>query len=282
MAAHENLAGGLIGAAGALIAAWIAWTAVQEQINSERERAAADRVEVERILSEDLTEYAEGMAAAWRLLVALPEDADQDRTSVATMDGYQFIASIIGSLAWPALVLIVFLVLRGRIAGLLNFLKEAELPWGVKLTFDRALANATAQAEQIAPEVQQAEADTLPERGYVAFATDHPEAAIMESFREIEMTLWEMVRFLALPTKGRDNDSVLRELGRLGYIDDKTIKLFESLRDARNAAVHAGKSGRLSPAEALRYHDATRVLYARLRNVLEKLKIDNPQKREWG
>jgi hypothetical protein len=81
VAAHENLAAGLIGAAGALIAAWIAWTAVQEQINSERERAAADRVEVERILSEDLTEYAKGMAAAWRLLVALPEDASQDHTS---------------------------------------------------------------------------------------------------------------------------------------------------------------------------------------------------------
>jgi hypothetical protein len=41
MAIHETLAGGLIGAAGALLAAWIAWTAVQEQINSERERAAA-------------------------------------------------------------------------------------------------------------------------------------------------------------------------------------------------------------------------------------------------
>jgi hypothetical protein len=81
MAAHENLAGGLIGAAGALIAAWIAWTAVQEQSNSERERAAADRVEVERLLAEDLTYYAEGMAAAWRLLVALPEDADPNHIS---------------------------------------------------------------------------------------------------------------------------------------------------------------------------------------------------------
>jgi hypothetical protein len=196
------------------------------------------------------------------------------------MDGYQFIASIIGSLAWPVLLLIVFLVMRGRIAGLLNFLKEAELPWGVKFTFDRALANATAQAELIAPEVQQV--DMLPERDFVAFATDHPEAAVMESFREIEQTLWEMVRFLALPTKGRDNDSVLHELVRLGYIDDNTVKLFESLRDARNAAVHPGKSVRLSPTEALRYHDATRVLYARLRDVLEKLKIDNPRKREWG
>src|SRR5262249_23479090 len=37
--AHENLAAGLIGAAGALFAAWIAWTAVQRQLK-EQERQA--------------------------------------------------------------------------------------------------------------------------------------------------------------------------------------------------------------------------------------------------
>jgi hypothetical protein len=36
---HDSLAAGLIGAAGALFAAWIAWTAVQRQINADRERA---------------------------------------------------------------------------------------------------------------------------------------------------------------------------------------------------------------------------------------------------
>jgi hypothetical protein len=69
---------------------------------------------------------------------------------------------------------------------------------------------------------------------------------------------------------------------RLGYIDDNTVKLFESVRDARNAAVQAGKSVRLSSTEAIRYYEATRVLLARLRDVLEKLKIDDPRKREWG
>jgi hypothetical protein len=40
---HESLAAGLIAAAGALTAAWIAWTAVQQQINAEKERTTADR-----------------------------------------------------------------------------------------------------------------------------------------------------------------------------------------------------------------------------------------------
>lgn len=85
---HETLAGGLIAAAGALVAAWIAWTAVQQQINAEKERISADRKEAERLLAQDLTDYADGMAAAWRLLVAvpdpLPEPEAWERTRQAT------------------------------------------------------------------------------------------------------------------------------------------------------------------------------------------------------
>ena len=58
-----------------LLGAWIAWIAVQQQIHSDRERASADRAEAERLLSEDLTEYADGMAAAWRLLEGATEDS---------------------------------------------------------------------------------------------------------------------------------------------------------------------------------------------------------------
>jgi len=77
---HETLAGGLIGAAGALIAAFIAWTAVQQQINAERERMLADRSEAERLLAEDLSDYADGMAAAWRLLIAVPDPLPESGT----------------------------------------------------------------------------------------------------------------------------------------------------------------------------------------------------------
>jgi len=91
MTAHESLAGGLIGAAVVLLGAWIAWIAVQQQISFDRERAVADREEVERLLSEGLTEYAEGMAAAWRLLVALPKEADPDRAK-AVFDATAYMA----------------------------------------------------------------------------------------------------------------------------------------------------------------------------------------------
>jgi hypothetical protein len=56
LAKHEGLAGGLIGTVGVLLGAWIAWLAVQQQINAERDRAMADREEAERLLAEDLTD----------------------------------------------------------------------------------------------------------------------------------------------------------------------------------------------------------------------------------
>jgi hypothetical protein len=95
LAAHETLAAGLIGAGGALVAAWIAWSAVQQQINAERERMLADRVEAERLLTEELTDFAEGMAAAWRVLVALDEvPAEQkDERTIHARDATMYMAN---------------------------------------------------------------------------------------------------------------------------------------------------------------------------------------------
>jgi hypothetical protein len=45
---NETLAAGLVGTAGALAAAWIAWTAVQQQIAAERARADEARSEAKR------------------------------------------------------------------------------------------------------------------------------------------------------------------------------------------------------------------------------------------
>jgi hypothetical protein len=90
LSAHESLAGGLVATAGALVAAWIAWAAVQNQIHEERARAIADREEAERVLSKDLRDYADGMAAAWRLLVTLTKgDVSQKKE---TLDATAFMA----------------------------------------------------------------------------------------------------------------------------------------------------------------------------------------------
>jgi len=95
---HETLAAGLIAAGGALIAAWIAWTAVQRQINAEQERIIADRNEAERLLAHEFTNYAEGMAAAWRLLVAVPEPVPESQAWQATREATAYMAARVSRL----------------------------------------------------------------------------------------------------------------------------------------------------------------------------------------
>jgi hypothetical protein len=73
MGNYEGLAGGMIAAAAALLAGWLAWSGVQVQIAAEERRAAAeerraaaDRVEVERVLQGDLNIFAEGLVPAFK------------------------------------------------------------------------------------------------------------------------------------------------------------------------------------------------------------------------
>jgi hypothetical protein len=199
------------------------------------------------------------------------------------MKWLEFIASIIGSLAWPGVVLLVLWYNRQRLANLPDLIDELTLPGGSKIKFVRALARASAEANLLAPEAP----DIAHANGQVGsdasleLAGQFPEAVIVQSFIEVVETLGEMVRFLALPTKGRDPTSVVFELARLGYIDQSRIRLFVDLKDAYTAAVQAGYR-RLTVEEALRYRQAAQVLNTELREVLKRVEIDNPRKKQWG
>jgi hypothetical protein len=63
LATHEGLAGGLIGAAGALFAAWLAWQAIMRQINAQADQAYESlQVELEPVV-DMLNQY-------WRIVDA--------------------------------------------------------------------------------------------------------------------------------------------------------------------------------------------------------------------
>jgi hypothetical protein len=198
------------------------------------------------------------------------------------MDWLQFLASIIGSLAWPAVVLVVLWYNRHRLANLPDWIDELTLPGGAKIKFVRALARASVEANLLASEAPDiAHAKGQVEDASSELAGQFPEAVVVHSFIEVVETLGEMVRFLALPTKGRDPMSVVMELARLGYIDQTRIRLFVDLKDAYTACVQAGYA-RLTVEEALQYRKAAQVLNTELREVQRRVEIDNPRKKEWG
>src|SRR5262249_47339279 len=61
-----------------------------------------------------------------------------------------FFASVIGSLAWPGLVLVVLWYNRQRLASLPDWIKELKLPGGTKIKFKRALDEARLLAAETA------------------------------------------------------------------------------------------------------------------------------------
>ena len=63
----------------------------EQQINADHHRLIADRVQAEQLLEVDLTNYAEGMAAAWCLLVALSEQTT-DEAKTATREATAYMA----------------------------------------------------------------------------------------------------------------------------------------------------------------------------------------------
>jgi hypothetical protein len=173
-------------------------------------------------------------------------------------------------------VLLVLWYNRRRLANLPDWLDELTLPGGAKVKFARALESARADAKLIASETSALQTDE-----HAPFAGQFPEALVVHSFIEIVETLGSMVRFLPLPTKGRDPTSVINELARLGYIDQLTARLFTDLQEAYTAAVRIGY-GRQTAEDGLRYREVAQMLHARLREVLPRLELENPRKKEWG
>jgi hypothetical protein len=160
---------------------------------------------------------------------------------------------------------------------------ELTLPGGAKIKFVRALARASVEANLVAteaPDIAHAKGEVESDAAS-QLAGQFPETAVVQSFTEIVETLGQMVRFLALPTQARDPLSVIMELARLGYINQRSVRLFVDLKDAYTAAVRAGYV-RLTVEEALRYRDAAQVLNVQLRQVLPRLEVDNPRKKQWG
>jgi hypothetical protein len=218
------------------------------------------------------------------------------------MDRLDFFASIIGSLAWPGFLLVVLWYNRQRLSNLPDWIDHwlsnlpdrigtLTLPGGIKFKFRNALDKASAEAKLVASELDKAVAeaaelpseapDTARVEGQVASSPvveQFPETMVVQSFIELEETLGNMVRFLALPAKARDPHSVIEELDRLGYIDQTSVDLFRSLRDAYTAAVREGYD-RLTSEEGVRYRQAAQVLNAQLREVQPRLEVDNPRRK---
>jgi hypothetical protein len=189
------------------------------------------------------------------------------------MDGWQFLASVIASLAWPSTVLVVLLYNRVRLSNLFSnlpdWIEELTLPGGAKIRFSRAAQKAAETAQLIGPEQKEPEASTG------AFRFHEP--LVVESFLELIELCGEFVGLLVLPTNLRDPESVIAELARLGFIERESMNLFNYLRGGYRSAVREGYR-RVEESDARSYRNSTLTLINELREALPRVEEVNPRK----
>jgi hypothetical protein len=161
------------------------------------------------------------------------------------VDGYQFIAAILqslASLAWPAAFVIAVALFRGRLSQLLPLLRVKHKDLEVSFRLDKA--------EQELKQIHPPAPPTLPppptpeeKTRFEQVADISPRAAILEKRADLEQTIRQVADpyFLKLgPGSGKSHTLLesIRLLRQEGIIDDKTSALLEDLRVIGNRAAH--------------------------------------------
>ena len=102
-------------------------------------------------------------------------------------------------------------------------------------------------------------------------AQSFPEAAVLQSFKELEAVLLTIRQRLPDDKPHRNLNEVLQALADDNQISQSVISLFQSLRQARNTAAH-GKSGeKLTQGEAVELINQMKTLQGLFETVLNKL-----------
>jgi hypothetical protein len=159
------------------------------------------------------------------------------------VNGLAFIASLVRSLAWPAAVAVVVLVLRRPIGIALGRGVRRLRAGPVEVEFDQELAEVREELRR-SPELASSE---LPEpsaslRDELArLAEVSPRSAVMEASARIEARLVELLESAGIGPPGKRATWVtLIELARShGLISDETQAAMAGLRSLRNLAAHS-------------------------------------------
>jgi hypothetical protein len=162
---------------------------------------------------------------------------------------------------WPAVVLVVFLLLRKPIADLIPYIEEFRFR-ELSMKFRQRLTMAEDQAAvaQLPPPPIPSGPPSvkplpepllsLPDYLYQLTAIS-PAAAILEAWARIEAEMRRRLAAAELP-QGRTGIDLTRELVKAGILPQDARPILEDLRTLRNLVAHARRLD-LAPDEGLRY-----------------------------
>jgi len=186
---------------------------------------------------------------------------------------FEFISSIISSLAWPAIVLIIVFILKNPLSKILISLTNFRYK-DLEMEFERLKSSAEALPEtienKIIPENERIIYSSIEEQ-ITDIAPRSPEGAILIAWSTIEAAVSSAVMRLAISPEPPSYRSVIHNIENLKKytdIDNTVFAILDDLRVVRNQVAHA-RDGRykVSVEQALSYGKTAEKIIKILQNL---------------
>lgn len=182
---------------------------------------------------------------------------------------YEFISTIIKSIAWPIVILIIAIMLRRPLTKILSNLN--------RLTYNNLEMEFSEKLEEIQTTLETKNGiasnnqTNSKELEIKAVAEVSPAASITMAWSMIEQEIQNTVKRLAISPDYPLHNSALKNIQLLQnqeLIDLDTVNTLSELRNLRNKAVHGNIANEnISYLEAIKYYELSRKVTRLLRNI---------------
>jgi hypothetical protein len=187
------------------------------------------------------------------------------------MDWKQFIASVIGSLAWPVATVLIVYFFRDQIRRVIGHIRKIGAG-SVNVELSEKIEEAVDAGQLVQVEKGLTPPDVVGlDPTLLQLVKSFPEAALIQSFKELEALILQIRGRMPDERPYRNLYEVMKALEKDKFIPQSAVTLFQSLRDARNAAAHGKGEEELSSSEALDLIRQIKLLQEVLRQVLDQL-----------
>ena len=185
------------------------------------------------------------------------------------MNDFQFISSLISTLAWPVAVVVLVLVFRIQLGHLLGRIRSYK-GMGQELTFGDRLADAENSVDEAVRSAQVKEGGSAPietEASPLAREAEaNPSCVVIRAWEDVASAIVDLSVAWMPDRDWRRNlfsPSLPGELLRAGLLNDEFVKAARELFELRNSVAH-GKNNP-TPGEAVAYAESAQVLAATAR-----------------
>jgi hypothetical protein len=191
-----------------------------------------------------------------------------------------FIASIVGSIAWPVVVLTLLLIFRDQIKKLATAIKDRmpaverlKTPWGEMVWSSSAVQQVSTEVDASLPARRGDSAgEQRDSRAAVAkkLARVEPSAGVIHAFLDVERNAGAFLTAMDILWRG----SPIVTFRRTDAVPTRLRRLVAELAALRNAAAHG--VGDVSLESALEYVDSAERVAAELRSLTDDVLAERP------